>query len=114
RQFPKFHAIPCARGESIYQTLEIIMGLRQSFRFSYDNEEDIRSFLRSLSHSATVDDRIDFFVFSQLPGQPSFTFDCALAPEGLHSERGGEYFSFLGFFIEAVTGQFGCVEVEDL
>ena len=90
------------------------MGLRQAFRFTFSAEEDVRSFLRSLSHSAIVDDRTDFFVFSQLPGQPSFTFDCALVPEGLHSERGGNYREFLGIFIEAISGQFGRVEVEDL
>ena len=90
------------------------MGLRQTFRFKFSAEEDVRSFLRTLSQSAVVDDRTDFFVFSQLPGQPDFTFDCELVPEGLHSERGGNYLEFLGLFIEAITGQFGCVEVEDL
>ena len=90
------------------------MGLRQAFRFTFSAEEDVRAFLRSLSHSAKVDDKTDFFVFSQLPGQPSFTFDCELVPEGLHSERGGNYREFLGLFIEAISGQFGRVEVEDL
>jgi len=55
-----------------------------------------------------------YSVFSQLPGQPSFTFDCELVPEGLHSEIGGNYREFLGLFIKAITGQLGCVEVEDL
>ena len=90
------------------------MGLRQNFHFKFSAEEDVRAFLRSLSHSAIVNDRADFFVFSQLNGQPSFTFDCTLVPEGIHSERGGNYFAFLGLFIESITGQFGRVEVEDL
>ncbi len=90
------------------------MGLRQSFQFKFGAVEDVQSFLRSLSHSAVVDDRTDFFVFSELPGKPSFSFDCALVPEGLHSDRAGEYHQFLGVFIEASTGQFGRVEIEDL
>lgn len=90
------------------------MGLRQAFRFTFSAEEDVRVFLCSLSHSARIDDRTDFFIFSQLPGQPSFTLDCELVAEGLHSERGGNYREFLGLFIEAISGQFGRVEAEDL
>ena len=90
------------------------MGLSQTFRFKFTAKEDVQSFLRSFSNIAIVEDRSEFFVFSQLPGQPTFTFDCALVPNGLHSERADNYFTFLGIFIEALTGQFGCVEVEDL
>jgi hypothetical protein len=75
------------------------MGLRQAFRFSFKSDEDVRGILRTLSHSAVVEDRGDFFVFTQQPGQPRYSFDCSLVPEGLHSDR---------------TGQFGRVEVEDI
>jgi hypothetical protein len=90
------------------------MGLHQAFRFDHESPDEVREFLRTLSGLAALDDRGEFFVFSQLPGQPSFTFDCELVPEGIHSERGGEYFRFLGLFVEALTGKFGPVEVEDL
>ena len=90
------------------------MGLRQSFRFRYQSSEEIRTFLRELSDDAVLDDRADFFVFSQRPGAKPFTFDCALVADGIASERAGEYFTFLGLFIEALTGKFGCVQVEDL
>lgn len=90
------------------------MGLRQAFRFSFGSAEDVRTLLRSLTHSATVDDRGDFFVFTQLPGQQSYSFDCSLVPEGLHSDRGGDYRAFVGLLIEVLTGQFGRVEVEDI
>jgi hypothetical protein len=90
------------------------MGLHQAFRFEHESADEVRDFLRTLSGLAVVDDRGEFFVFSQLPGQPSFTFDCELVPEGIHSERGGEYFPFLGLFVETLTGKFGAVEVEDL
>lgn len=59
-----------------------------------------------------VEDRGEFFVFTPMGGE-SFTFDCEILPGGLLSDRGGSYFSFLGMFIEALTGQFGPVEIED-
>jgi hypothetical protein len=90
------------------------MGLHQEFRFKHNSPEDVRIFLRRLSGTAVVDDRNDFFVFSQLPGAPEFTFDCELIECGFRSERGGEYFHFLGVFLESLTGAFGAVEVEDI
>jgi hypothetical protein len=90
------------------------MGLRQSFRFQFQSEDEVRTFLRSFSHSAVITESPDFFVFSQLPGQPKFTFDCELIPDGINSDRAGEYFPFLGEFVETITGCFGQVEIEDL
>lgn len=91
------------------------MGLRQSFHFKHQSPEDVREFLRhQFVDNAVLDDRGEFFIFSQLPGQPPFTFDCELIPEGIRSNRAGEYFWFLGFFIEALTGRFGTMKVGDL
>ncbi|MBI3771742.1 MAG: hypothetical protein HY272_03475 [Gammaproteobacteria bacterium] len=90
------------------------MGLHQSFRFKHQSADEVRAFLRELSTVAVLEDRGDFFVFSHLPDQPPFTFDCELVAEGVRSERAGEYFAFLGLFVEALTGKFGRVEVEDL
>ena len=90
------------------------MGLRQSFRFQFQSEDEVRSFLRSFSHNAVITESPDFFVFSQLPDHPEFTFDCELVPNGLNSDRAGKYFHFLGEFVEAITGRFGQVEIEDL
>jgi hypothetical protein len=89
------------------------MGLRQTFRFEADSPEEVRAFLRQFADVAAIDDRGEFFVFTQRTGEAPFTFDCELAPEGIHSERAGEYFRFLGLFVEALTGTFGRVEVED-
>jgi len=90
------------------------MGLRQSFRFQFQTENDVRTFLRSFSQRVVITESPDFFVFSQLPGQPEFTFDCELVPDGINSDRAGKYFPFLGEFVEAITGRFGQVEIEDL
>ena len=88
------------------------MGLRQTSRFEATADE-IRAFLRGLSAVVEVEDRGDFFVFRAREG-PTFEFDCELVPGGLKSDRAGEYFSFLGLFVESLTGQFGKVEVEDV
>lgn len=92
------------------------MGLRQVFRFQYQAKDDIRSFLRSFSLNAKVFESQDqnFFVFSQLPGNPEFTIDFEIVAEGFYSERAGEYFHILGVFIEAITSNFGVVEIEDI
>lgn len=94
--------------------LEATMGLHQEFRFKHTSPEEVRVFLHGLSDVALLDDRGTFFVFSELSGQPAFTFDCELIRRGVRSERACEYFAFLGLFVEALTGQFGAVEVEDL
>jgi hypothetical protein len=88
------------------------MGLRQDFRFNYDSPSQVQTFLRGLSGIAKVDDRGHFFVFTA-GGPAGFSFDCELKPFGLRTNRAGEYFMFLGQFIEGLTGEFGCVQVED-
>ena len=100
-------------GLNVYLELKP-MGLHQSFLFERKSADEVRYFLRKLGAVAALDDRGDFFAFSQRPGQPPFTFDCELVPEGIHSDRAGEYFQFLGLFLEALTGKFGRVEIEDL
>jgi len=90
------------------------MGLRQEFGFKFDSLEDVRSLLRGLTAIASLDERApEFFVFTQRTGEPGFTFDCELTSRGIISERAGEYFEFLGCFVEALTGRFGVVAVED-
>jgi len=88
------------------------MGLHQNFRFEFESPSQVQDFLRKLSGIAKVDDRGEFFVFTE-QGGPAFSFDCELLPFGLRTNRAGEYFVFLGQFVEALTGQFGAVEVED-
>jgi hypothetical protein len=88
------------------------MGLHQDFRFKYESPAQVQGFLRNLSSIARVEDKGEFFVFSAQRG-PAFSFDCEILPFGFRTNRAGEYFVFLGQFIEALTGQFGSVEVED-
>jgi len=86
--------------------------MRQDFRFKFDSADKVRHFLRSLSGVAKIDDRDEFFVFTEREGEP-FSFDCELQSFGLRTNRGGSYFEFLGQFLEQLTGEFGAVEVED-
>jgi hypothetical protein len=90
------------------------MGLHQAFRFKHASPEEVRTFLRGLTHAAALEDRVELLIFSELPGEPSFTFDCELTSEGFQSERAGEYFPFLGLLVEGLTGHFGPVEIEDV
>jgi hypothetical protein len=92
--------------------IESSMGLRQNFRFKYTTASEVQTFLRSLSEDVNVEERDEFFVFTSLVGE-SFTFDCEILPNGLLSDRDGNYFNFFGVFIEALTGKFGSVEIED-
>ena len=90
------------------------MGIRQRFSFQRSSEAEVCEFLRQLASSATVQERPGFFVFTEQGSEPAFSFDCEVTSEGLVSERAGEYFAFLGIFIEALTGRFGAVKVEDV
>lgn len=90
------------------------MGLSQDLRFKYESLAQVQDFLRAQFEGvAKVEDRGDFFIFTSNHG-PNFTFDCVIMPFGLRTDRAGEYCTFLGQFIEALTGEFGAVEIEDV
>lgn len=90
------------------------MGLRQEFRFKFQSPDEVREFLHGLGGVTPLEKRTDdFFVFSQSSGRPEFTFDCELTTDGLRSDRVGEYFAFLGIFVESLSGHFGAVTVVD-
>jgi len=79
--------------------------------FDCDNHEDLDSLLRGLARVATFREGTAFYFYSQLPGQPEFQFDCELVSGGLITSGTGEYFSFLGHFIDALTSRFGTLEI---
>jgi len=83
----------------------------QIILFDCDNHEDLDSLLRGLSSIATFRDGTAFYFYSQLPGQPEFELDCELIQGGLITSRKGEYFSFFGHFIDALTSRFGTLEI---
>ena len=90
------------------------MGLSQDFRFKYESSSQVQDFLRAqFDNVANIDDRGELFVCTSKAG-PSFTFDCVIMPFGLRTDRAGSYFTFLGQFMEALTGKFVTIEVEDV
>lgn len=83
----------------------------QIILFDCDNHEDLDSLLRGLASFATFQEGTAFYFYSQLPGDPEFQFDCELISGGLITERKGDYFTFLGRFIDALTSRFGTLEI---
>lgn len=89
------------------------MGLRQEFKFKYEEINDVFNFLRSFNDNYAVEEKGNFFIIREKNGE-SFTFDAAIETTGLVSDRAGNYFEFLGKFVEQLTGEFGLIEIEDL
>jgi hypothetical protein len=89
------------------------MGLRQAFRFSAESETLVEHVLRGLGEVADLDEAGERFLFTGKPGIPPFEFHCVIVQGGLDVDRSGQYFWFLGVFIETLTGVFGAVTVED-
>jgi hypothetical protein len=90
------------------------VGLHQSFRFKTSEGVDMRAFLLGLQEIAKVEVMPSgLFVFTELPGQAAFVFDVGVEDGRLLTSRSGDYFAFLGMFVEAITGEFGAVEIED-
>jgi len=79
--------------------------------FNCDSDTDLDALLRKLEAIATFREGTGFYFFSQLPGQPEFQFDCELIQGGLITSRKGDYFSFLGHLIDALTSRFGALEI---
>jgi hypothetical protein len=95
-------------------TLEVLKDLHtmwQVILFECDKYEELEAVLRSLSNVATLREGTAFFFYSQLPGQPEFKLDCELINGGLITSRKGEYYSFFGHFIDALTSRFGTLEI---
>jgi hypothetical protein len=93
------------------QKKEKAMGLSQSFRFKYDHPEDIEKIFHDLRSDYIVHQKGDLYVIKD--NGNSFTFDAAVAEYGLDTHRSGEYFHVLGLLVEALTGKFGQIQIED-
>ncbi len=79
--------------------------------FDCDDHEDLHHDLLGLASVATLREGTAFYFYTQLRGQPEFQFDCELVAGGLITSRSGEYFSFLGHFVDALTSRFGTLEI---
>ena len=89
------------------------MGLAQKFCFTYKSLSDVEDFINKFSPEFTVLKQDNgLYKISQRDGA-AFSFELAPEDYGLYTHRSGEYFYFLGLFLERLTGLFGTIEVED-
>ena len=89
------------------------MGLRQQFRFSAQSETLVEQFLRGLAELAALNEERERFLFTGISGGQPFEFHCVIVQGGIDVNRAGQYFEFLGVFVEGFTGEFGQLTVED-
>ena len=88
------------------------MGLQQSIKFEYQYEAELINFLLSFSDSFHVTRNSEFFLIEPNVGD-AFEFEAIIQPYGLLTKRSGNYFEFLGIFVEKATGNFERIEIED-
>jgi hypothetical protein len=87
------------------------MELRQTFRFSAQSETLVEEFLRGLGEVADLDEKRERFLFKNKTGELPFQFHCVIVQGGIDAERTGDFFKFLGVFVEALTSAFGTITV---
>lgn len=73
----------------------------------------VEGFLRGLGRGCSLDEERESFLFSGLSNAQSFEFHCIIVQGGIDVHRAGQYFEFLGMFVEGLTGEFGPVLMED-
>ena len=83
----------------------------QQFRFSAQSETLVEQFLRRLAGFAALDEELERFVFAGRSNERPFEFQCVIVQGGIDTDGAGEYFEFLGRFVEALTVEFGQVTV---
>lgn len=89
------------------------MGLAQKFCFTYKSIAEVDDFINKFSSEFNVSKQENgLYEISQRDGI-AFSFELTPEDYGLYTHRSGEYFYFLGLFLERLTGLFGTIEVED-
>ena len=87
------------------------MGLEQDFRFKYESKEQIIVFLNELISDESLQINGDHFEIKGI--NETFTFEGHIETYGLRCHRSGNYFDFLGKFVELATGKFESINIED-
>ena len=88
------------------------MGLKQDFKFQFNSTQELKDFIMAFSANYLVEEFEEYYVISPKENS-SFTFHVSIESHGFTSDRAGEYFKFLGIFIEELTGTFGEILIED-
>ena len=88
------------------------MGLKQDFKFQFNSTQELKDFIMAFSANYLVEEFEEYYQIA-LKKDSDFTFYVSIESFGFSSDRAGEYFKFLGIFIEELTGTFGEITIED-
>ncbi len=88
------------------------MIVQRMFRFYAQSETLLEYTLRGLSKFAALNEERERFFFTNLAGQPKFSFECHIVEDGIDVEARGQFFSFLGALVEALIEEFGKISIE--
>ncbi|WP_115720223.1 hypothetical protein [Gallaecimonas mangrovi] len=90
------------------------MGLAQNIRLEDKVSCDQASlFLDNLCTGLQFKKSDNKWIVHSMHGE-QMSFEIVVIDEGFYTHRSGDYFLFLGFFIEQLTGEFGCISIEDV
>ena len=90
------------------------MGLAQGFKFEYSERLKVDTFLKKfVSNFVHHQEDSGLWVISTY-NEKNMEFELTFEKYGVYCHRSGDYFEVLGLFIEALTGEFGVVEINDL
>ncbi|WP_163933106.1 hypothetical protein [Paraferrimonas sp. SM1919] len=89
------------------------MGLAQSIKFQYSDSDSLAVFLDCLCEGTTYSKNNSVWLVSEFESN-QMSFEISITENGFIVHRAGDYFSFLGFLIEQVTGKYGTLSIEDL
>jgi hypothetical protein len=89
------------------------MGLAQTITFDCQNASDIEDFIAQLESSVELRKSSKGWLVTHFE-RDSFNFEIIVKGNALYTHRSGNYFAFLGFLIEQLTGKFDKVVIEDV
>lgn len=89
------------------------MGLKQDFKFKYEDALEVETFIQSFSDNFVVRKFEDHYLIRD-KNDSGFNLRLSVEPSGIRCDREGEYFRFVGIFVEEITGKFGELTIEDV
>ncbi len=85
--------------------------MTQNFVFENATKSEKEAFVNTFSKRFFVQNEKGGFLITNK--SHDFTFFIAIEDYGFYTSRSGDYFCFLGLFLEEITGKFGEVRIED-
>ncbi|RNC84755.1 MAG: hypothetical protein ED557_07190 [Balneola sp.] len=85
--------------------------MTQYFLFNNASISEKKDFINTVSENFLVSIKNEGFLITNK--HEDFTFFVAIEDYGFYTSRTGNYFYFLGLFIEEATGRFGDIRIKD-